>query len=103
MCRSVPQMDATFTLTKTSFRPKAGILTSRISAPGAASGLTTASIVDGIRIPYEFRRRYKTYDSSTAGATLRLTHGFDRLRRNGFELLRLASRNAEAFPLAGAD
>src|ERR1700687_1300369 len=41
-------MDATFTLTSTSFRPNAGILTSRISAPGAASGLTTASMVLGM-------------------------------------------------------
>src|SRR5580658_5870447 len=48
MCRSVPQMDATFTLTNTSRGPKAGIFTSRISAPGAASGFTTASIVGGM-------------------------------------------------------
>src|SRR5713226_5324356 len=48
MCRSVPQMEATWTLTRTSVRPYVGILTSRISAPGAASGLTTASMVLGI-------------------------------------------------------
>src|SRR5580692_949024 len=48
MCRSVPQMEATFTLTSTSEGPKAGILTSRISAPGAASGLTTAIIVRSV-------------------------------------------------------
>src|ERR1700683_4867740 len=65
MCRSVPQMEAIFTLTSTSLRPKAGTFTSRISAPGAASGLTTASIVDGIGLPYESRLRRKTYDSST--------------------------------------
>src|SRR5271169_4283883 len=45
MWRSVPQIEAALTLTKTSVRPKAGILTSRISAPGAASALTTASMV----------------------------------------------------------
>src|SRR6476469_3733016 len=48
MWRSVPQMDATFTLTKTSVRPKLGTLTCRISAPGAGSGFTTANIVLGI-------------------------------------------------------
>ena len=53
MCRSVPQMEATFTLTRTSVRPKAGIFTSRTSAPGAASGLTTASIVVAMTATYE--------------------------------------------------
>src|ERR1700751_757896 len=44
MCRSVPQMEATFTFTRTSVRPKPGILTSRISVPGLGSGFTTASM-----------------------------------------------------------
>src|ERR1051326_426099 len=55
MCRSVPQIDATFTLTSTSVRPYAGILTSRTSAPGAACGLTTANIVSGIENLYKYR------------------------------------------------
>src|SRR5580692_8787830 len=42
-------MEATLTLTRTSVRPKAGILTWRTSAPGAASGFTTASMVLSIR------------------------------------------------------
>src|SRR5437660_7665146 len=69
MCRSVPQIDATFTLTSTSVRPNAGIFTWRISAPGAASGLTTASIVVAIVTTYKVRYqtiKHKTYDSSTA-------------------------------------
>ena len=53
MCRSVPQMEATLTLTSTSVRPKAGIFTSRMSAPGAASGLTTASIVPAMIATYQ--------------------------------------------------
>src|SRR5579863_3824916 len=53
MCRSVPQMDATFTLTSTSVRPKAGIFTSRTSAPGAACGLTTACIVPAMNATYQ--------------------------------------------------
>src|SRR4030095_7257606 len=55
MCRSVPQIDATLTLTRTSVRPKPGILTSRTSTPGAASGLTTASMLLGI--PKSFLQR----------------------------------------------
>src|SRR3981081_2193269 len=50
MWRSVPQMEATLTLTRTSVRPYLGILTSRISAPGAASGLTTASMVLAVEV-----------------------------------------------------
>src|SRR5215469_11881236 len=53
MWRSVPQIEATLTFTRTSERPKAGILTSRTSAPGAASGLTTASIVPAIIATYD--------------------------------------------------
>src|SRR5215471_1065463 len=53
MWRSVPQMEATLTFTRTSVRPNAGILTSRTSAPGAASGLTTASIVPAIIATYD--------------------------------------------------
>src|SRR3979411_1940944 len=52
MWRSVPQMDATLTLTRTSVRPYLGTVTSRISAPGAASGLTTASMVLGMEVPF---------------------------------------------------
>src|SRR5579872_3406540 len=54
MCRSVPQMEAHLTFTRTSVRPKAGIFTSRTSAPGAASGFTTASMVPAIRATYQF-------------------------------------------------
>src|ERR1017187_1044671 len=53
ICRSVPQIDATFTFTSTSVRPKAGIFTWRISAPAAASGLTTASIVVAMIATYK--------------------------------------------------
>src|SRR6266446_10993163 len=49
MCKSVPQMDATLTLTRTSVGPNAGTLTSRISAPGAGWAFTTACIVSCIR------------------------------------------------------
>src|ERR1700730_4177423 len=64
MCRSVPQMDATFTLTSTSLRPKPGTLTSQISTPGAASGLTTASMVLGMT---GVGTRQPKFDSSTGG------------------------------------
>src|SRR5580692_8480184 len=64
MCRSVPQIDATFTRTRTSLRPNAGILTSRISAPGAAFAFTTASIVSDMNLPYEFAFKNKTLNSS---------------------------------------
>src|SRR5664280_842822 len=50
MWRSVPQMDAILTLTSTSVRPNCGLGTSRISMPGADVGLTTASMVFGMRI-----------------------------------------------------
>src|SRR5208283_5639890 len=70
MCRSVPQMDATFTFTSTSVRPNGGIFTSRTSAPGAASGFTTASIVVAMIATYGLRYenscKRKTYDFSTA-------------------------------------
>src|SRR5438270_9547205 len=59
MCKSVPQMDATFTFTSTSVRPKAGIFTSRISAPASAFGFTTASIVPAIVATYKGRCRPK--------------------------------------------
>src|SRR5690348_16839910 len=48
MCRSVPQTEATFTLTRTSVKPILGIATSRTSAPGFGSGFTTASMVSAI-------------------------------------------------------
>src|ERR1700722_7398491 len=66
MCRSVPQMDATLTLTKTSFGPNPGTLTSRISAPGAAFAFTTAIIVSAMRPAFtdKFRFKTKTLDSS---------------------------------------
>src|ERR1700757_1914638 len=67
MCRSVPQMEATFTFTKTSVRPNPGTFTSRTSAPGAASGLTTASMVPAIIGTYQLdaktAEKHKTYDS----------------------------------------
>src|ERR1700690_2970440 len=68
MCRSVPQIDATFPLTNTSVRPKAGIFSWRTSAPGAASGFTTASIVSAMIATYQFavkiETKHKTYDST---------------------------------------
>src|SRR4029077_1827135 len=76
MCRSVPQIEATFTFTSTSLRPIAGILTSRISVPGAAAGFTTACIVIAMIATYESGNqtqngiKHKTYDSSTAGGIL---------------------------------
>src|SRR5579864_406944 len=51
MCRSVPQTEATFTLTSTSSGPISGTGIWRTSAPGAASGFTTASMVSDIQIP----------------------------------------------------
>src|SRR5436309_4655266 len=46
MCRSVPQTLATRTLTSTSRSPKLGtLMSSRMSAPGAALAFTTAVIV----------------------------------------------------------
>src|ERR1700722_4493089 len=77
MCRSVPQIDATFTFTNTSLCPNAGIFTCRISAPGAASGLTTASIVVPIIATYRVQNRtekcikHKTYNSNTVSSCLR--------------------------------
>src|ERR1700687_1866160 len=77
MCRSVPQMEATFTLTRTSVRPKTGILTSRISAPGAASGLTTASMVLGMvwvrgnRVKINFSTSIEGHLFSSPSATAR--------------------------------
>src|SRR5512133_1558973 len=53
MCKSVPQMDATFTLTSTSVRPIWGMATSRISTPGFACGFITAIMVLDIMPPYE--------------------------------------------------
>src|SRR6185437_7798028 len=48
MCRSVPQTEATLTLTRTSVKPILGTATSRTSAPGFGSGFTTASMVSAI-------------------------------------------------------
>jgi hypothetical protein len=52
-------------------RPKAGIFTSRISAPAAASGLTTAIIVVAMNATYKVEKgiKHKTYDFSTAGCS----------------------------------
>src|SRR5690348_1981933 len=50
MCRSVPQTEATFTLTRTSVKPILGMATSRTSAPGFGSGFTTASMVSAIQV-----------------------------------------------------
>src|ERR1700684_1118149 len=49
MWRSVPQMDAILTLTRTSEGPNFGMGTSRISVPGAGAGLTTAIMVFDIK------------------------------------------------------
>src|SRR5919204_2100528 len=49
MCRSVPQTEATLTLTRTSVGPMLGMGTSLISAPGLGSGFTTASMVSAIQ------------------------------------------------------
>src|SRR5579862_3143683 len=52
MCRSVPQTEATLTLTRTSVRPTLGMATSRTSAPGFGSGFTTASMVSAIKVSH---------------------------------------------------
>src|SRR5208282_5370953 len=97
MCRSVPQMDATFTFTSTSVRPKVGILTSRISAPGAASGLTTAIIVVAMIATYQTDMKLKNalntkrmilapggQSSGAAASILRLcSGGYNRAMRGG--------------------
>jgi hypothetical protein len=44
MCKSVPQMEATFTFTRTSVGPIAGMGTSRSSTPAFGSLFTTAGI-----------------------------------------------------------
>src|SRR5215831_8569919 len=49
MCRSVPQTEATLTFTSTSSGPICGTGICRTSAPGAASGFTTASMVSDIQ------------------------------------------------------
>src|SRR5687767_11694233 len=49
MCRSVPQTDASWTLTRTSVGPKDGTGISRTSAPAWAALFTTASIVSAIQ------------------------------------------------------
>src|SRR5579863_2472916 len=110
MWRSVPQIDATFTLTSTSVRPKAGIFTSRTSAPGAASGLTTAIIVPAIIATYEF-------DAKNAANTKRMilapsdARGWRQtgvtaglvLRRDSLELFRLSPWDAQRLPFARAE
>jgi hypothetical protein len=58
-------MDATLTLTSTSVRPKPGIFTSRTSAPGAASGLTTASIVPPLVAPAMIAAYLFLFDAKT--------------------------------------
>src|SRR6266550_1145864 len=68
MCKSVPQMEATLTLTRTSLRPKAGILTSRISAPGAASTFTTASMVLAMESLMSTESECQTAYSSTGNS-----------------------------------
>src|SRR5580704_5757091 len=100
MCKSVPQIEATFTLTSTSLRPTTGIFTSRTSEPGAASGFTTASIVDGMKIPYEFGPKHKTFNSSTEGKASCLSRWLERFRHDLFVILRLAPGNAERLPFA---
>jgi hypothetical protein len=47
----VPQTEATLTLTRTSSGPNVGRGIWRTSAPGAASGFTTASMVSDIQFP----------------------------------------------------
>src|SRR5262245_46665648 len=49
MCRSVPQIEATFTLTRTALGPICGLGTSRTSAPALGSGFTIATMVSAIR------------------------------------------------------
>src|SRR3979411_861878 len=116
MCRSVPQMDATFTLTRTSLPPKAGTLTSRISAPGAAFAFTTASILSDMNLPYEFGFKNKTLNSSipTTGTTCRLARtsltALRTLSKHAFLILlsifpggkffRPSARNAQRLPFA---
>src|SRR5215831_13804376 len=84
MCRSVPQTEATFTLTRTSSGPISGTGIWRTSAPGAASGFTTASMVSDIQIPgsvmmggqtvyfsiQDRDRRHRRHRASSEGAAL---------------------------------
>src|SRR5438067_9894968 len=106
MCKSVPQTDATFTFTKTSVGPMVGMATSRMSAPGAASGFTTASIVLTIQgVTEEQVRGSKPLSLSRTEQQLR------RLREPALrmlifrlpsESLRLPFGNAERLPLRAA-
>src|SRR5216683_5703026 len=122
MCRSVPQMDATLTLTSTSVRPNPGTFTSRTSAPGAACGLTTASIVVGIKEtslrkkgastailspqPPQSKRTIVAPGTTpmTERSLLVLGQSFlGCLGRFGVELFRFAAGDAQCFPVAGTD
>src|SRR5271165_1016997 len=122
MWRSVPQIDATLTLTRTSLRPKAGIFTSRTSAPGAASGFTTANIVPAMiaHSPAKSARHTKHmilaprsnspvpilllcgcgYNRGNAEEELGARQASIGFRRDGFVIFRLPAWNTERLPLA---
>src|SRR5271165_4104989 len=128
MCRSVPQMDAILTLTRTSVRPNCGLGTSQISVPGAGAGFTTASMVSGMRMaparvsfPSFRQRRAKgrgargtsaQYERSNGGQTDKFSTRGGYRNRGRQSLLRLlflqqvrvvglalALGNAQRFPL----
>src|ERR1700733_4539209 len=99
MCKSVPQMDATLTLTRTSLRPKAGIFTSRTSAPGADAGLTTAIIEEGmsdtLRVPIR-TQNISFYHCGTLGFAASMMHRSD--SRNYYSPLQ-KRQNSKIFPI----
>src|SRR5438105_8205984 len=107
MCKSVPQTDATFTFTKTSVGPNFGMATSRMSAPGAASGFTTASIVLAI----QGVTRRAGLNAQIADFITQAEQQLRRLRQPPprmltfclpAEIFRLAFRDAKRLPLRAA-
>src|SRR5579863_8884910 len=109
MWRSVPQMDATLTFTRTSVGPNAGTFTSRISMPGAGLVFTTACIVSAMSTTFTYEvGKTKTLNSSIptvlemykdlTGAWTRRS-GLPVRNRLLVEFLRFAARNAQRHPL----
>src|SRR5215813_8839571 len=78
MWRSVPQTEATFTFTRTSSGPICGTGIWRTSAPGAASGFTTASMVSDIRVPGTDFGRQTPHFSKHVGMAKRAEAGTGR-------------------------
>src|SRR3954467_2658977 len=111
MCRSVPQTLATRTFTSTSRSPKVGTLTSRISAPAAASAFTTAVIVFVSGIEWGFglvfqsaaNPRFYTLNRLRPASALRRVLRLFLCRHALVEVLALSFRNAERLPLRAAE